>query len=86
MRLVLPARAGDLLFSQLVHLHLELANLLIEPPDQLLLLALPPTRRATLKDPCAGVEQLAFLLRVLHQMHPILTGQLIERLLPLDRL
>jgi hypothetical protein len=75
-----------LLFSQPVHLHFELADLLKELFDEPLLLALPSACRAALEDPRAGVEEPAFPLRDLHRMHAKLAGQLVEGLLALDRL
>src|SRR5579859_6862122 len=78
--------SGDAIFSEPVHLHLQLADLLIEPLHQLLLFALTPPTGAVLEDASAGVLQLAFPLRDLHRMHAELARQLIERLLPFDRL
>jgi hypothetical protein len=73
------------LFPQPVRLHLQLANLLIEFLHQLLLLALTPSRSATLEDVRARVRKLAFPLRDLHRVHAELTRQFVERLLALGR-
>ena len=75
----LLGQAGDALFSQPVHLHLQLAvcSLLAAPAR---------AWRAALEDARTGVEEVAFPLRDLHRMHAKLAGQLVERLLALDRL